>query len=634
MKLFKVFVVLSFCLLISNCATQKPAHQKSIAIDPASLDTEQRKRYLNATLAAESAVRQQQFGVAANQYLVAARIIDSIEYAEKAIHYAERAEDHIASIQAAQFWHQLAPLDRTAISWKILGELRSHQNKQLQKSLELLFKLTREQPAGRFLNIMESVTSIAAGPATQKQIEIFANNHPNETEAWLVLARVMEQLHDLDQALVYIDKALSINSRYIPAHELKGLILLRAGDTIAAQDYFQDAVQSFPEENKLKLQLAQIYYQQNQYSKSITLASQILEKDPNVLAARYLLAAIYFIQEKYVLSEVQFLILLDKGYKKNTVYYFLGEINVEISKNDIAVQFFDAVSSGRNLARSRVNSAKILAENGKLEEALQRLRNARTSNFRDQVFLASTEVNLLKKTNHLEKNKKEILKTFTRNPTNVYLLTRAIKIAKHKAQRKQILQISLAAAETLEVYKALIEISFGLSNQFGDTDVAMEILNEYLQQYSDDTTLRYSRAMLRAQIGDIKGMDQDLRDILRLEPDNTDALNALGYSMADQKQDLEKAYKMILTAFKKRPNSAAIIDSLGWVLFRKGEFDKALTHLEKAWDKEPSAEVGAHFGEVLWITNKKQKAEIIWKQALELDSENKVLLDTIKRLQQ
>jgi tetratricopeptide (TPR) repeat protein len=634
MKLLKIIVVLIVGTLVSSCVSHKTIIPKVASIDPASLDTEQRKLFLKAKLTAESAVRQQQYAVASKEYLIAARITQSVDLAEKAVHYAERSEDIIGSMEAAQLWHKISPNDTIALSWKILGELRSRQNSQLQQSLDLLLSLTKLDSQGSFLKIMESITAIVAEPVTKNQLEIFADRHSNEPEVWLLMARLMEQLNDNKQAFIYIEKALSLNPNFIPAYELKGMILLRSGETVQAKKYFQTSVNRFPDNNKLKLQLAQIYYQQNQYSQSINLASQILENDSNALAARYLLAAIYFIQEKYDLSEIQFLVLLDKGYKQNTVYYFLGEINLETSKKDIAVQFFDAVTGGRNLTRSRINSANILAEKGQLDEALKRLRSVRTNELGEQVTLASTEINLLKKAGVLKSKIKNIIQTFSRNPSNFYLFTRVMNIAENSEQRKQFIQLALAASESLEVYKSIVVIGYGLSNQFDDTNLAMETLNQYLNQFSNDTELLYSRAMLKAQLGDIAGMDQDLSEILRLEPDNTDALNALGYSFADQKKDLGKAYEMILAAFQKRPHSAAIIDSLGWVLFRKGEFEKALLHLEKAWSQEPSAEVGAHFGEVLWVTNNKIKATEIWQQALKLDSKNKVLLDTMERLQQ
>ncbi len=637
MKFYKIPAAIVFVLLLSSCSannTRLQAVPKPVEKQPSTLSIEQRKLYINSKLAAESAVRQQQYEIATSKFLIAARLVNSIELAEKAVHYAERIDDHIASIQAAQFWSKIAPQDQIALSWKILGQFRSHQNSQLQLSLQSLFSLTRNNPDGHFLKTMENVTIMVADSSTQKQIQIFAENNKTEPEVWLVLARLMEQLQQKDKAMSYIDKALSINKKFVPAYELKGGLLLRSGETLAAQDFLIKSVDKFPKELALKQQLAQLYYQQSNYTESVKLANQILESDSTSNSARYLLAAIYFIQEKYVLSEVQFLVLLDEGYRRNTVYYFLGEINREISKKSIAVQFFDAVNGGRNLARSRVNAAVILAEEDQLEEAIKRLRNVRVNDIRDQVFLASTEIKLLKNAQRLEKYKPEILKAFSRNPTNIYVFTRAMKISDTTQQRQQLIQLSLNAAQTVEVYKGLVEIAFGLTSQLGDYNLALSTLDEYLRQFSDDATLLYSRAMLKAQLNDIKGMDQDLKTILRLEPDHTDALNALGYSLADQNLDLDKAYQMILTAFNKRPNSAAIIDSLGWVLYRKGEYNKSLDHLKKAWEQEPSAEVGAHLGEVLWITDSKESARSIWEQAQKLDSKNKVLIDTIKRLKQ
>ena len=86
------------------------------------------------------------------------------------------------------------------------------------------------------------------------------------------------------------------------------------------------------------------------------------------------------------------------------------------------------------------------------------------------------------------------------------------------------------------------------------------------------------------------------------------------------------------TALAVSPDSAAIQDSLGWVLYRRGKTAEALPILERAWQNSGDGEIAAHFGEVLWKSGDEGQARYIWQQALNGEPAHKNLLATMKRL--
>ncbi|HHJ80345.1 MAG TPA: tetratricopeptide repeat protein, partial [Candidatus Tenderia electrophaga] len=118
------------------------------------------------------------------------------------------------------------------------------------------------------------------------------------------------------------------------------------------------------------------------------------------------------------------------------------------------------------------------------------------------------------------------------------------------------------------------------------------------------------------------------------EPDHVDALNSLGYTLADRTNRLDEAYAYVKRALELKPESFYIMDSMGWVLYRQGKLAEALVYLNKAMQINPDSEVAAHLGEVLWVKGDKDAARDIWHKALELSPESSALLDTIKRLEQ
>ena len=103
-------------------------------------------------------------------------------------------------------------------------------------------------------------------------------------------------------------------------------------------------------------------------------------------------------------------------------------------------------------------------------------------------------------------------------------------------------------------------------------------------------------------------LERDMRAIIAREPDNADALNALGYTLADRTDRLEEAYALIKRAIELKPDDHYIIDSLGWVLHRLGRHREALVQLRRAMSINPDPEIAAHLGEVLWVLGNKVEA--------------------------
>src|SRR5690606_2086952 len=116
---------------------------------------------------------------------------------------------------------------------------------------------------------------------------------------------------------------------------------------------------------------------------------------------------------------------------------------------------------------------------------------------------------------------------------------------------------------------------------------------------------------------DIAAVEADLRAILAMDPDNASALNALGYSLTNHSDRYEEAQRLIERALELAPNDAAIIDSLGWVLYRRGQHERALAELRRAATLLPDPEVAAHLGEVLWVMGEREQARAVWAEALE-----------------
>lgn len=186
------------------------------------------------------------------------------------------------------------------------------------------------------------------------------------------------------------------------------------------------------------------------------------------------------------------------------------------------------------------------------------------------------------------------------------------------ANDQQAAHLILAEAQILRKSKAYQEV--------------FDLLDEGLKKLPDYPELLYDRALAADKIGKFKILEQDLRKLIQLKPDNAHAYNALGYSLAERGIQLPEALKLIRKAVELAPEDPYIMDSLGWVYYRMGNLTEGLNYLNLAFSVRPDAEIAAHLGEVLWMQGAKNDALNIWRSALEKEPGNEVLLETLQRL--
>lgn len=186
------------------------------------------------------------------------------------------------------------------------------------------------------------------------------------------------------------------------------------------------------------------------------------------------------------------------------------------------------------------------------------------------------------------------------------------------ANDQQAAHLILAEAQILRRSKAHQEV--------------FNLLNEGLKKLPDYPELLYDRALAADKLGKFNILEQDLHKLIKLKPDNAHAYNALGYSYAERGAHLPEALKLIKKAVELSPEDPYIMDSLGWVYYRMGNFAEGLNYLNLAFAARPDPEIAAHLGEVLWVQGAKDDAKNIWRSALEKDPVNEVLLETLQRL--
>jgi tetratricopeptide (TPR) repeat protein len=187
-------------------------------------------------------------------------------------------------------------------------------------------------------------------------------------------------------------------------------------------------------------------------------------------------------------------------------------------------------------------------------------------------------------------------------------------------------------SEQPEQAVTLFQIESNLLVSLQKPELAMSILTSGLNSFPNDSQLLYARSMVAERQDNFALAEQDLRTLIAQDENNASALNALGYSMVVHTDRQDEAYSLIKRAYLLNPGDPAIIDSMGWVLFKLGELAQALEYLQKALDLLPDPEIAAHLGEVQWVMGNPEAALKTWQLGLQQAPDHPIIIEAMDRL--
>jgi tetratricopeptide (TPR) repeat protein len=178
----------------------------------------------------------------------------------------------------------------------------------------------------------------------------------------------------------------------------------------------------------------------------------------------------------------------------------------------------------------------------------------------------------------------------------------------------------------------LIQAEAEILRESRDYAEVFSVLSAGLKRFPDSPDLLYDRAMAAERLGKLDVLEADLRRVIQMRPDDAQAYNALGYTLADRTDRLAEAIVLLDKALALAPDDPFILDSVGWAQYRSGNLARAQEYLERAYKARPDPEIAAHLGEVLWARGLRAEAGELWQSSLKTNPHNEVLLETLRRL--
>jgi tetratricopeptide (TPR) repeat protein len=201
--------------------------------------------------------------------------------------------------------------------------------------------------------------------------------------------------------------------------------------------------------------------------------------------------------------------------------------------------------------------------------------------------------------------------------------TRAATLLYKEGQRADALALLQAKEDATPATRLGAEIAQAqLLSNGGEGNQALARIDDVLARFPGHPDVLYQKAILLEKAGRTDAAIAQLEALYRERPQDGAISNGLGFILADHNRELSRAERLINSALKSEPDNPAILDSLGWLQYRRGMLQAALPLLERAFRLDQDGDIGAHWGEVLWALGDRAKARQTWNRALMVDPDN------------
>lgn len=530
-----------------------------------------------------------------------------------------------------------------------------------------------QQPANHYYYFIRSRLAAAAGQMEQaaRLMEEAVKKAPREPVLKKELALIYLKQDRKEKALALAEDVLAQNPENVEALIIAGSIRQATGRNDAARKTYEKVVEKAPDRENIYPVLARLYLQDKEYEKTVKLLepfvkrfpqnytgfyylgkaysglgepdsavdayNKCLEIDPGLVQPRAALIEIYKGRGKDKKAIAQYEKLLARHPKNVPAAIELGLLYEKIEKTERAAELWSElsarVSSDPEVIKSVIR--KLLGQQ-RYDDAVTvlsaMLRSAPKNP--EVLYLAGAARYMMEQFD-------KALEYFSRVRPGDELYTdamihRAIIYNKQGKPEKAV-SVMETAMENVgsQARVTLIPYLSAFYQEQGLYEQAADLLEKGISMEPENIELHYELGVLYDKTGKKDAAIEKMKQVIKMDPQNADALNYLGYTYADSGIKLDKAESLIRRALDLEPDSGYILDSMGWVYYRKGDYERARKYLEKAL-KQVSDDpvILEHMADVYLKLNLRHKALEYYRRALENAGKDKEsLADKIETLQ-
>lgn len=565
------WINIAILLSLAGCAAtpEKPSEaenelaQHEVLADGESRNTVIDEEVLYLLMAAELAGQRNQYDLALDAYLQAAKRVNDPRIAERAVKIGLFLKDERRTQEALSVW---LSKDGKNLGARKFAVLLAIKNSDQKAAVDNLNAMLADDPAGFEAGLLEMTKLFEKEGRTQftyDALEELAKQHPSQPGVLFVQAVLASMLPNNALAQEKIGQVLELQPDWNKAIIFQAQLAGRSGDLVKAREYLEKAVKQAPEDALLRKMLLEVLISTGAYEDAVRLCQSVLDEKPDDAETLFSMALIYSQQNHFEKAENYLEKLLANPDWEGQAGFYLGKIALAQRHPDKALAWFDKVVDGNYAFDADMAAVSLLMNQKRVDDAEQRIRRME---------------------------------------------------GKYPEQQLRILMVKA------ELY-----------NQMGKYQEAFDALTSALKDVPDNRDVLYARALVAERLDKLDVLEADLQKILQKKPDDVGALNALGYTLTDRTQRYDEAEKYLEQALKLQPDEAVIIDSYGWLQFKRGRPEQALSYLRKAYEKQPENEIAAHIAEVLWSLGSKKEAKELFDSAYKKSPDDEYLLEFKRR---
>lgn len=407
---------------------------------------------------------------------------------------------------------------------------------------------------------------------------------------------ILSRAEDKQERVALMRALVDLDAENPEAHQALATVAASVGDNAVAEAAARRALELRPDWTKPQIFLVRLMLSQEKRDEARALLEGFVAASPEDHALRMLYGQFLIEEKDFSSARAEFERLLGNQPKEPDVLFAAAILSLQLDDLDAARIYFTRLyQTGQRQEEASFYLGQVEERAGHPAAAIDWYVKASASNRMEaQVRIA-------------------------------VIRAKQGDIARAREILQQLRDQSPGDAQTLYLVEAEI------LDEAGSKGAAMAVYDAALQAFPDSADLLYARALYAVKVDRVELAESDLRRVIAGDPDHADALNALGYTLADHTDRYQEALALIEKAHTLKPEEPAILDSMGWVHYRLGNHEVALDFLRRASAAMSDGEIAAHLGEVLWALGRRDEAWQVWEAALKDHPEHAYLLEVVGR---
>jgi len=426
---------------------------------------------------------------------------------------------------------------------------------------------------------------------------VLNNGEHSERQGFMLITSLLSKEKDKQAALAVMKQLLSTRKNNPNALYAYSQLAFLVGNLDDAARGIKKVIALQPEWTEAHILQSNIFVRQGYKAHSIEVLRQTVATQSDNTKLRMFYARNLVDAKQFDEAAKQFAYLTDDEKLQHEARYALGLLTLQMNKPKQAAEHFSQlIKDNKRAVESQYYLAQCYELQNELDQAINAYKKVRHNQYGFEADLRIAYI--LAKQGHIEEARRRLQNM---SPDSL----------------DKELRVYITEGEVLNSVKQYKE--------------AFKLYTEALKQLTDNNRLLYARALTAEKLGKIDLAVSDLKSIVKREPKNAQALNALGYTLIDKTQRVEEGLEYVKKALKLEPDDPAIHDSMGWAYYRLGQYDESLKYLRRAFEKLKDAEIAAHLGEVLWVAGEHEAAKEVWNAALEQAPNDDLLLNVMQK---